>query len=263
MSGSRRRVARAAGRVCGVSCRTPTSRPDTPGYTHDQLASRFSVAFDTITNLIPTIVTHRERSKSPDDSLGKRLREQFNTLRSVARADLSGSLMPAFENELRAVESAAFGVLEAPPQEFLERTPSGLRRVELPSWNGFAARAQAGLEQLRAYWLPMIGTPARDRGTVGKGQSENETGEKTNGQVKRKGNRTHAESKDPQRKYKANLYKLIQTAKKEGEGDEALATRLNQRRDLVELAQQAGLEGITENVVKAALQAKRYTPRRK
>jgi hypothetical protein len=76
--------------------------------------------------------------------------------------------------------------------------------------------------------------------------------------VKRKrGNRPHAESKDERRRKKGNLYAIIRQQKQVGEGDKALAERLRQSADYVRLAKEAGIERITGDVVKAALEAGR------
>jgi hypothetical protein len=77
---------------------------------------------------------------------------------------------------------------------------------------------------------------------------------------KRAGRRRLAESSDEESRLKANLYALIQKEKKEGEGEKKLADRLRKMADIVQLAKEAGIESITKDTVKAALQAARRPP---
>ncbi|MBY0458216.1 MAG: hypothetical protein K2V38_12820 [Gemmataceae bacterium] len=70
----------------------------------------------------------------------------------------------------------------------------------------------------------------------------------------RRGNRKHEDSDDPQRRYRANLYDNILAEKGRGEGAKKLAQRLSHRADLVGLAEQAGIDSITAQVVENALQ---------
>lgn len=94
--------------------------------------------------------------------------------------------------------------------------------------------------------------PSSRRATGNRGSGSTKTS-----QSKRNGNRFHAESSDPKRKLKANLYKIIQQQKIEGEGNKALADRLRKNPDYIELAASAGIPAITTALVKAALEAKR------
>ncbi|MBY0456314.1 MAG: hypothetical protein K2V38_03145, partial [Gemmataceae bacterium] len=77
------------------------------------------------------------------------------------------------------------------------------------------------------------------------------------------GNRIHAGSSKPQRRLKNNLYEHIQREKRPGEGEKSLAERLQRDKNIVELATDAGVARITEDVVKAAIEAGRRLARAK
>ncbi|HEV3384382.1 MAG TPA: hypothetical protein VG097_06180 [Gemmata sp.] len=130
------------------------------------------------------------------------------------------------------------------------RDGKGSRIIE-PTEQELAAAILLSLSQYKQIKLlhgDHIATPG--------GTAKTESGVRTTGKPKHKGNRTHAESSNDKRRLKANLYAHIQKEKKTGEGNKALASRLSSNSDLTALAKSAGCDRITEKVVKAALQAK-------
>ncbi|VTR91695.1 unnamed protein product [Gemmata massiliana] len=74
---------------------------------------------------------------------------------------------------------------------------------------------------------------------------------------RRRGNRSHAQSRDPKRRFRANLFDNIFNEKRPGEGAQRLAQRLSKNKALVELAKQAGFDAINAAVVESAIQYSR------
>lgn len=71
---------------------------------------------------------------------------------------------------------------------------------------------------------------------------------------RRRGNRTHAQSRDPKRRFRANLYDNILSERRPGEGAQRLTQRLAKNKELVELAKRAGFDALDTAVVESALQ---------